>query len=657
MSPVAGMSAWDACLPGIVIAACAIAIFPWVDRNNPVIRFCALGICIALSWRYMLWRIFDTVPPLNETVNFIVGLVFTAVELFSMVGTTITELTLTRIRNRSADVDRNIAWLLSQNPLPKVDVLICTFNEDEEILEATILGALSMSYPNTRIWVCDDGRRPWLRALCEKLRVGYLTRSDNAHAKAGNINAALKTLSFLDEKPDFVAILDADFIPMREFVTRALSLMQERDVGVVQTPQHFLNSDPVQSNLALARVWPDEQRFFFDTVMVSKDAWGAAFCCGTSSLIRFSALQSIGGGFPTDSVTEDYLLSLRLREKGFRTVYLNEILSLGLAPEGLKEYYGQRSRWCLGAIQICRGSSGPLRIRNGLPLLDRIGLVDAFLFWSASHLMRLIAFVIPALYLLFGIQAVHANFIDAIGHVVPYFVAQFAVLLWLTESRILPIMSEIYQALCATEVMKAVASGLLRPNGQKFKVTAKGGDRSTRFIQWPMLRIFLFLLALNALGIANTFIFNRSLGVTDASVIALFWAWYNIVVLVLVCYVCIEQPQRRYRHRFPMNELVRLEAANTAQTLVAHDISVSGIGLFGPAPVLVGSVVLLVIGDFNLRARVVRLTEEGFALEFEPTLNNRAKVIRHIFAKRYLMAGRSIKPAKVALAIATKLLR
>ena len=56
------------------------------------------------------------------------------------------------------------------------------------------------------------------------------------------------------------------------------------------------------------------------------------------------------GGFPTDSVTEDYLLTLRLREKGIRTIYLNEVLSLGLAPEGLKEYYGQRSRWCLGAI-------------------------------------------------------------------------------------------------------------------------------------------------------------------------------------------------------------------------------------------------------------------------------------------------------------------
>ncbi|MCV4777011.1 hypothetical protein OFM21_30000, partial [Escherichia coli] len=87
-------------------------------------------------------------------------------------------------------------------------------------------------------------------------------------------------------------------------------------VGVVQTPQHFFNPDPIQSNLSLARVWPDEQRFFFDIVMPSKDAWGGAFCCGTSSILRFEPLMRVGG-FPTDSVTEDYLVSLRLNEIGY----------------------------------------------------------------------------------------------------------------------------------------------------------------------------------------------------------------------------------------------------------------------------------------------------------------------------------------------------
>ena len=656
MSPVASMSYWDAFLPGVVIAALAIAVLPWVDRNSSVARFCALGICVALSWRYILWRLFDTVPPLDEPLNFVIGSAFVTIEALSTAGTTLTELFLTRVRDRTAEVDRNLQWLFGLKRPPKVDVLICTYNEDKEILEPTILGALAMNYINYRVWVCDDGRRPWLRELCEQHAVGYLTRSDNLHAKAGNINAALAVFASLDEKPDFVAVLDADFVPMREFLTRTLSLMREQDVGIVQTPQHFFNPDPVQSNLALTRVWPDEQRFFFDTVMKSKDAWGVAFCCGTSSVIRFSALQSIGG-FPTDSVTEDYLLTLRLRERGIRTVYLNEVLSLGLAPEGLKEYYGQRSRWCLGAIQICRGPSGPLRLRNHLPLIDRISLIDTFLFWSANHVMRLLAFLIPGLYLLFGIQAVHASLTDAISHIFPFITAQVVVLLWLTEGRILPIMSDLYGTLCATEVVKAFIVGVLRPKGQKFKVTAKGGDRSKRTIQWAVLRIFLFYLAVNALGIVNAFVFNRSVGLTDMGTMALFWSWYNIVVLVLACFVCIEQPQRRYRHRFPSNDNVRLQAEARIQVFAARDMSVSGIRFSGVAPVSIGKTVTVTIGDFTLEARLVRVTEDGFAVAFKPTLRNRAIIIRHIFSKRVSMTERSIKPAKVALALAARLFR
>jgi len=350
------MGYFDALLPALIIGLLATAVLPWVNRNNPIVRACAILIGLALGWRYMSWRIFETVPSPDKPLDFVTGVIFVAIEALTMVGATASQLFLTRIRNRTAEANRNVGKLLSQPTLPKVDVLICTYNEDESILERTIIGTKALTYPNFRIWVCDDGRRSWLKDLCEHHGIGYLTRTDNAHAKAGNINAALKKLAKLDEKPDFVSILDADFVPLPEFLTRALSLALDSDVGVVQTPQHFFNPDPIQSNLALTRVWPDEQRFFFDIVMASKDAWNAAFCCGTSSVIRFDALQSIGG-FPTDSVTEDYLVSLRLREKGFRTVYLNEALSLGLAPEGLAEYSSQRSRWALGFVQICRGPS------------------------------------------------------------------------------------------------------------------------------------------------------------------------------------------------------------------------------------------------------------------------------------------------------------
>jgi cellulose synthase (UDP-forming) len=390
--------------------------------------------------------------------------------------------------------------------------------------------------------------------------------------------------------------------------------------------------------------------------MASKDAWNAAFCCGTSSVIRFSALQGIGG-FPTDSVTEDYLVSLRLREKGFRTVYLNEPLSLGLAPEGLAEYSGQRSRWALGFVQICRGPSGPLRLNNGLPIVDRIMLCETFLHWSATHLFRLLGVIVPALYLLFGIEAVHANVIDAIWYLAPFLVAQGAIFIWLTEGRVLPLMTDLYQMLCSADVLKAVASGLLRPKAQKFKVTAKGGDRSKQFVQWPLLKIFGTLLALTVLGIANAFLIDQSAPLAESSAIALFWSWYNIIVLTLCCYVCSEQQQRRAGQRFELRVPVELVAGGVTCRYLASDISVSGMHLLGTPPLSIGSPVTVHFSDMSIDAHIRRSTRDGFGLQFEVTEQTKTTLLQFIFSGKASTAVGRIKPHLVVKALAIRVLR
>ena len=289
-----------------------------------------------------------------------------------------------------------------------VDLFICSYNEEEAILERTIIGATGLDYPNYRVWMLDDGRRPWLQTLCAKLNCGYITRPDNSHAKAGNINHAMRKVANLPNPPDYISILDADFVPMPNFLSRAMTLFRDNSIGIVQTPQHFINPDPIQTNLLATQVWPDDQRFFFDVVMPAKDAWSAAFCCGTSSIIRFPPLMAIGG-FPTNSVTEDYLLTLRLKEAGYTTAYLNEPLTLGLAPEGIKEYVTQRSRWCLGFMQISRGRSGPFSSASPLTFIDRLSLVEAFLNWAAVYPSRLMGLIVPILYLLFNIKSAHAE--------------------------------------------------------------------------------------------------------------------------------------------------------------------------------------------------------------------------------------------------------
>lgn len=641
----------EGAIPGLLIAGLLLAVLPWIDRHSRV-RVLPIALVLALTAHYLYWRLTVTIPSISNPVDWATGWLFFLIELGAVTGSVISYITLTRTSDRSADVERNAPWLASLPAPPLVDVFICTYNEEREILERTILGATGMTYTNYRVWVLDDGRRQWLAELAEELGANYLARPDNKHAKAGNINHALRHVAALPVPPDFISVLDADFVPIPVFLSRALTLFKEDDVGIVQTPQHFINPDPIQANLQASDAWPDEQRYFFDVLMPAKDAWGTAFCCGTSSIIRMEALLR-AGGFPTESVTEDYLLTLRLKRNGFRTVYLNERLSLGLAPEGLNEYMTQRSRWCLGFIQIIRGADGPFKLKNGLRFIDRISLVESLLYWSIAYLFRVVGIAVPILYLLFGINAVNVGTADGISHFLPYYLAQIAVMAWLSGQRVLPIMTDVSQLLAAREILKAVAIGLFRPKGQKFKVTAKGGDRSRTVIQWQMIGQFGCLLGLTVLGVL--FSFGMSPTLQDSSAVALYWSWYNMVILISAIAVCIERPRLRRHERMQGAETVIVSAGGIQQVYVTADVSVGGLRLLGSAREPVGTRVSVEFDGAHFDGTIVRRSESEFAIAFDETQRMRTAMVRHVYSGSFRSTIEQVHAGSVARRVITRL--
>ena len=73
--------------------------------------------------------------------------------------------------------------------------------------------------------------------------------------------------------------------------------------------------------------------------------------------------------------------------------------------------------------------------------------------------------------------------------------------------------------------------GLIKPKGQKFQVTAKGGDRSQRLVQWPLLNMFLIYLGLTIGGVVWAFLIEDGTKLRNSSALCLFWSWYNMIVL------------------------------------------------------------------------------------------------------------------------------
>ena len=638
--------------PGFLALGAFMALVPLLARDRTPARAVLTGVSFVLLLRYFQWRVTQTLPPAGLTVDFVVGFAFMLAEAASMVAVALSLLFLSRTIDRSAAAA--IDHRATDPAAPLIDVFICTYNEDRAILERTMIGATGLEYGNYRVWVLDDGRRLWLRRLAAELGCRYLDRPDNRHAKAGNINHALETVGKLRDRPAFIAILDADFVPRPDFLAKTVSLMDDPTVGVVQTPQHFINPDPIQSNLAASDVWPDEQRFFFDILMPAKDAWDVAFCCGTSSLIRYDGVTAIGG-FPTDSVTEDYLVTLRLKERGLRTVYLNERLTIGLAPEGLKEYITQRSRWCLGFMQIVRGRSGPLSLRAKLSFIDRLSLVDAFMSWAAVYATKMFGLVVPWLFLLFGIKAVQADLGELLRYFLPFYVWHGLTMAWLSRGRSLAIMTDVSQLVAAPAVLKAVAVGLLRPRGHRFKVTAKGGERGRRFVEWPLLRLYGSALIITLTAIAYAFILHLRGENIAYGGLALAWSFYNAFILVIVCLVCIEQPRKRKAERFVRNEAILLRESGKSHLARLADISITGARLIDPMPPAVGSPIECRIYGRAIAAVVVRHTADGFAVRFADSMDTRVHAVRAFYAGEYVRAYRGIRAFPVGKALLMRL--
>ena len=531
---------------------------PHFHADDNRARIVVFTICLILTGRYIGWRFAATLPPLALSAESIYAWGFSTIEALANVGWAICFVTMSRTLDRQTEVEAGLYWLTRLEDLPKVDVLIPTYNEDEAILSRTITGALDIDFPEVRVWVLDDGKRKWLSELCARKGVRYLSRPSNRHAKAGNINHALAVIHDTEDPPEFVAIFDADFVPFRQFLWRTIPLFEQADVGIVQTPQAFFNPDPIQANLILGKVWPDEQRFFFEHVLPSKDAWGAAFCCGTSSVIRIAALEEIGR-FPTDSVTEDFLLTLCMDRGGWRTIYLNETLSVGLAPEGMKEYLTQRGRWCLGLMQILRSPFGPFSSGH-LSLSYRIALVNSFLYWAMSFSFKLLCLLAPVVYWFTGLTVGSASAADTINYFLPYYATVMITFGWVTSGKIQPLLTDVAHLLTMPEALKAVFVGLLKPRERPFKITAKGLLRDRAVIQWNLILPYALIAGLTLAGMLYGSVadFAPERHGPGASAIMIFWSIYNVIALMLTIAVCVELPHYRREERFATSETVQV---------------------------------------------------------------------------------------------------
>jgi cellulose synthase (UDP-forming) len=285
-----------------------------------------------------------------------------------------------------------------------------------------------------------------------------------------------------------------------------------------------------------------------------------------------------------------------------------------------------------------------------------VSLIDSFLGWVAVYSAKMLGLFVPIIYLLFGIRAVNADLLELLTYFLPFFAWHAVTMSWVSGGRSMLIMSVVAQFIAAPAVLKAVFTGLAKPQGHKFKVTAKGGDRSRKFVEWPLLKIYSGFLALTLAGILYAFVFDVSGDRIAFGGLALAWSWYNAIVLVIVCFVCLEQPRRRKAERFAADEPMLVEANGRTQIVRLVDISITGAQIQGAPPVPEGEHLRCTLNGRSAAATVVRILPESFAVEFDGAFAARIDMIRGFYAGNYVKAVQEVEPAGVGRAIVTRLL-
>ncbi|WP_143338043.1 glycosyltransferase family 2 protein [Demequina sp. NBRC 110054] len=407
------------------------------------------------------------------------------------------------------DKPTNWAMVLNDKAVT-VDVFITAYGEPVDTVMATARAAMQMKGRH-RTWVLDDGDNDELRDRVAMLGAHYLRRHGSAGAKAGNINNALSVA-----KGDYFLILDADFVPQKDMLERIMPFFVDDDVAFVQTPQSYGN----ESQSAIATGAAYLQTMFYRYVQPGRNRFNAAFCVGTNVVFRRDAIDEIGGIY-TGSKSEDVWTSLLLHERGWRSIFLPEVLAVGDAPESVEAYSKQQLRWATGGFEIL--FTHPLFSRkSNLSVDQRLQYFVTATFYLTG-IAPMLLLVVPALEIYFDLRPMDMS-ISAGQWLLFYagFYGMQILLMWFTLGTFR--WQTLTLATVSFPIYTKALLNVLTGKDEGWSVTGAVKSRSPYNFMVPQILIFVFLALTSVVSVWRD-------TMNGVATLATIWNVINTVVL------------------------------------------------------------------------------------------------------------------------------
>ncbi|MDU6409645.1 MAG: UDP-forming cellulose synthase catalytic subunit [Yersiniaceae bacterium] len=587
---------------------------------------------VLTSTRYIYWRATETLH-FNSTIEAVLGIGLFVAELYVWVILLLGYLQTTWPLKRTIEPlpDDMSLW-------PTVDIYVPSYNESLDVVRDTVLAAQCIDYPKEKlkIYLLDDGKRDEFAVFAADAGVGYITRNDNRHAKAGNLNHAL-TLT----KGELICIFDCDHVATRAFLQATVgSFLKEERLALLQTPHYFYSPDPFERNLSAARHVPNEGALFYGPVQQGNDNWNATFFCGSCAVIRRVALEEIGG-FAVETVTEDAHTALKMQRLGWNSAFLALPLAAGLATERLGLHVIQRTRWARGMTQIFRVDN-PL-FGRGLSWPQRLCYLNAMLHFQYG-LPRVIFLTAPMAYLLFNQNIIASSASMIFAYMLPHLLMSVYINSRMNGRYRYAFWGEIYETVMAFHLVIPTLLTLISPKHGKFNVTDKGGLLDNGFFDFNIVRPHVIVVVMMLAGIVagiTRAVAHNYFGV-DPKVMALNIGWGCFSVLILLAAIAVAKETRQVRKTIRIDvalpAIVHYASGISVRTTTV-DMSMGGVKLVTPDDryqhdVIEEVEILLQSGAVCIPVSLIDATEKVIRLQFgEMPLSRRRELVRVVLAR------------------------
>jgi biofilm PGA synthesis N-glycosyltransferase PgaC len=266
---------------------------------------------------------------------------------------------------------------------PSVSILIPAFNEQETILDA-VGGALAQDYPDFEVIVIDDGSTDLTPYLVAKTEAS-LVRHGRNKGKAAALNSGLAAA-----RGEVIVTNDADGYLDPMALRHLVVPLADPTIGAVAGQVRLFHSEGSIRRFQVLE-------YDYCQALVKQAQYASAgtvlVAPGPVSAHRADLLCELGG-VPSDTLTEDFDLTLQIITSGRRVAYEPRAIAYTEAPRTDAELRRQRIRWGRGGLQV-------LAKHRGLFGSSALGLFG--IFWLPYSLLSWYA---PAPFAIMGLALV-----------------------------------------------------------------------------------------------------------------------------------------------------------------------------------------------------------------------------------------------------------